>query len=221
MCGRFAQYQSRDMYFDALGVADSDYLHDPEPIGRYNVAPGTNVLLLNQRDGELHLDPVFWGYDPEWWNKKPLINARGETAATSRMFKPLWNQGRAVVFADGWFEWAREDDKKQPYFIYHKSHAPLFFAAIGKAPFDHPHSHEGFLIVTEASNKGMVDIHDRRPLVLAADAVMEWLSEDTSAKRAEEIAHDAALPESAFKWHPVSSEVNSPRHQGKALIDAL
>jgi len=37
MCGRFTQYQSRDVYFDALGAADSDYLKVPEHIGRYNV----------------------------------------------------------------------------------------------------------------------------------------------------------------------------------------
>ena len=221
MCGRFAQYQSRDVYFDALGVSDSDYLHDPEPIGRYNVAPGTNVLLLNERDGELKLDPVYWGYGPEWWDKQPLINARGETAASSRMFKPLWHHGRAVVFADGWYEWVRSEDKKQPYFIYHKNHAPLFFAAIGKAPFDDPHGKEGFLIVTSASSKGMVDIHDRRPLVLKADAVREWLSEDTSPERAEEIAQDSALAESAFRWHPVSTRVNSPRHQGKEIIEEV
>ncbi|WP_414693223.1 SOS response-associated peptidase family protein [Pantoea vagans] len=90
----------------------------------------------------------------------------------------------------------------------------MFFAAIGKAPFDEPHGHEGFLIVTAASNKGMVDIHDRRPLVLKASAVREWLSEDTSPVRAEEIAQEAALPESDFIWHPVSSKVGSPKKTG-------
>lgn len=131
MCGRFAQNQSRDVYFDELGIADSGYVHDPEPIGRDNVAPGTNVLLLNQRNSEMKLDPVYWGYGTEWWNKQPLINSRVETAASSRMFKTLWNHGRAVVFADGWYEWQRSSDKKQPYFIYQKSHEPQFFAAIG------------------------------------------------------------------------------------------
>ncbi|PXL20214.1 hypothetical protein DMS26_27750 [Klebsiella variicola] len=33
-----------------------------------------------------------------------MINARVETAASSRMFKPLWLHGRAICFADGWFE---------------------------------------------------------------------------------------------------------------------
>ena len=91
--------------------------YDPEPIGRYNVAPGTKVLLLNERDEQLHLDPVLWSYAPGWWDKQPLINARVETAATSRMFKPLWQHGRAICFADGWFEWKKEGEKKQPYFI--------------------------------------------------------------------------------------------------------
>ncbi|WP_277977973.1 SOS response-associated peptidase family protein [Pantoea endophytica] len=218
MCGRFVQFQNRDSYYDALGVADSDYIHDPEPIGRYNVAPGTNVLLLNMHNGKIQLDPVYWGYGPEWWDKQPLINARGETAANSRMFKPLWHHGRAIVPADGWFEWKRNGSKKQPYFIYHKQREPLFFAAIGKAPFHEQHGHEGFLIITSASNEGMVDIHDRRPLVLTASAVMEWLQPDTSPERAEAIAHEAALPEEDFEWHAVSTKVGSPHNQGKELI---
>jgi len=41
MCGRFTQFQNRDTYFDALSVADGDYIHDPEPIGR----PGFLILL--------------------------------------------------------------------------------------------------------------------------------------------------------------------------------
>lgn len=61
MCGRFAQYRSRDEYFDLLGLGDGEIIHDPEPVGRYNVAPGTKVLLLNERDHDLHLDPVLWG----------------------------------------------------------------------------------------------------------------------------------------------------------------
>lgn len=59
--------------------------------------PGTKVLLLSERDEQLHLDPVHWGYAPGWWDKPPLINARVETAATSRMFKPLWQHGWAIL----------------------------------------------------------------------------------------------------------------------------
>lgn len=115
MCGRFAQAQSREEYLAHLvEAAERDIAWDPAPIGRYNVAPGTKVLLLNERDEQLHLDAVYWGYAPGWWDKPPLINARVETAASSRMFKPLWEHGRAICFADGWFEWKKEGNKKQP-----------------------------------------------------------------------------------------------------------
>ncbi|WP_343200254.1 hypothetical protein, partial [Stenotrophomonas sp. MY18] len=51
MCGRFAQAQTREEYLAYLSdEADRDIAYDPEPIGRYNVAPGTKVLLLSERD---------------------------------------------------------------------------------------------------------------------------------------------------------------------------
>ncbi|WP_072005281.1 SOS response-associated peptidase family protein [Pantoea ananatis] len=56
-----------------------------------------------------------------------------------------------------------------------------FFAALGKAPFDQDHAREGFIIVTAESNKGIVHIHDQRPLVLQYDSVGEWLYEDKGA----------------------------------------
>lgn len=42
MCGRFAQSQTREEYLAYLAEeAERDIAFDPEPIGRYNVAPGT------------------------------------------------------------------------------------------------------------------------------------------------------------------------------------
>lgn len=40
MCGRFTQYNSREEYLSFLGKeAERDIPCDPEPVGRYNVAP--------------------------------------------------------------------------------------------------------------------------------------------------------------------------------------
>lgn len=42
MCGRFAQSQTREDYLALLAEdIERDIPYDPEPIGRYNVAPGT------------------------------------------------------------------------------------------------------------------------------------------------------------------------------------
>ncbi|MFI7952113.1 SOS response-associated peptidase, partial [Citrobacter freundii] len=63
MCGRFSQSMTREDYLALLSEeAGLDIPYDPEPIGRFNVVPGTKVLLLSERDEQLHLDPVIWGY---------------------------------------------------------------------------------------------------------------------------------------------------------------
>lgn len=98
MCGHFAQIQTRADYLDVL-TSDLEFAGalDNVQIARYNVAPGTRVLILNQRDDKLHLDPVDWGYGPDWWRemkRQPVINACVETSATSKMFKLLSNNGR-------------------------------------------------------------------------------------------------------------------------------
>ena len=65
-------------------------------------------------------------------------------------------------------------------------------AAIGSTPLERVDEAEGVLIVTAAADKGLVDIHDRRPLVLVPDAAREWMKQDVSGKEAEEIATDGA-----------------------------
>lgn len=61
-------------------------------------------------------------------------------------------------------------------------------AAIGSTPFERGDDAEGFLIVTSSADKGLVDIHDRRPLVLSPEAAYEWMRQDIGGKEAEEIA---------------------------------
>ncbi|EOY61947.1 hypothetical protein H253_4167 [Klebsiella pneumoniae KP-7] len=178
-------------------------------------------MLLSERRSQLQLDPVHWGYAPEWWNKPALINARSETATGSRMFRPLWEHGRAIVFADGWFEWKQQNGVKQPFFIYRKDGNPLLLAAIGKPPFENGNDQEGFLIVTAAADEGLLDIHDRRPLVYSPAAARKWLSENTTGKEAEDIACEGSLSAEDFTWHPVSRAVGNPRSQGRELIEPL
>ncbi|WP_393970424.1 SOS response-associated peptidase family protein [Kluyvera intermedia] len=222
MCGRFSQSLTREEYLaELVGTAERRIAGDHEPIARYNVAPGTKVLLLSERNNALHLDAVHWGYAPDWWTKAPLINARAETAATSRMFKPLWQHGRTIVFADGWYEWRRENDSKQPYFIHRKDGRPIFMAAIGSPPFERGDSNEGFLIVTTAADKGLIDIHERRPLVLPPTAARAWMHQNLNTKEVQQIAHDCSQPAEDFTWHAVTTAVGSVKSQEKKLISPM
>ena len=83
-------------------------------------------------------------------------------------------------------------------FIHRKDGQPILMAVIGSTPFERGDEEEGFLIVTAAADKGLVDIHDRRPLVLVPDAAREWMKQDVSGKEAEQIAADAAVSADIF-----------------------
>lgn len=226
MCGRLSQHRTAVEYLKALGcevpLADAS---DSAPIGRYNVAPGTRVPILYRQPDGLHLQPVTWGYAPFWAQGKrpPAINARMETAASSRFFRGIWTSGRALVAADGWYEWkkdAKNPKRKQPYFIRLKSGEPMFFAAMARRPEGESAEpgNDGFVIITAATDTGLLDIHDRRPLVLPPDVAREWLAPDLPSERAEELLRYHGQPTEAFEWFPVNRAVGNVRNEGPDLI---
>ena len=56
---------------------------------------------------------------------------------------------------------------KRPYYIHRHDDEPLLIPAVGKfsALGDEPGAGEGFRIITADSQGGMLDVHDRRPVV--------------------------------------------------------
>ncbi len=230
MCGRFAQYREAYEYLDKLGM-QLPLLSgvNPEPIGRYNVPPQSKVQLLHQDEDGLRMEPVKWGYAPFWAQGKrpPAINARVETAATSRFFRDVWKTGRAIVPADGWYEWKKHEVNpklKQPYLIQLKTGEPCFFATIGKFQRDgalEPKDDDGFVIITSSSGAGMLDIHDRRPLVLSPECAAHWLDPELSPDEAEELAIKHGLSVDEFDWYPVSAAVGNARNEGDHLIKRI
>lgn len=223
MCGRFAQFHSRDEFLNAL-ESNTPVITAGDWRVRYNIAPGTPVPLFHHHDEQLQLTPVNWGYAPAWWReqgKPPLINARVETAASSRMFAPLWKHGRALVPASGWYEWKTSPDNprlKQPYFICGADRQPLFFAALFAAAADGIGS---FIIITAASHAGLASIHDRRPLVLPAAAARDWLDNRLVPPEGQMQADIYSLQAEDFTWQPVSPAVGAVRNDDASLIIAI
>ena len=228
MCGRFVQYEGMAIYIEELNPQLELFSgYDAVPINRFNIAPTTRVQLLHSKGDGLHIDAVHWGWAPFWAKgKRPdPINARAETVTTGKFFKQLWPSGRAIVPSEGWYEWVKDPDdpkKKQPYFIRLKSRKPMFFGALAAVHTSlEPHEEDGFVIITAASDQGMVDIHDRRPLVLTPELANEWLDPDLPAARAEEIAKDLCQPTEDFEWFPVARAVGNVRNQGPELIEQI
>ncbi|ECA5488404.1 SOS response-associated peptidase, partial [Salmonella enterica subsp. enterica serovar Enteritidis] len=97
----------------------------------------------------------------------------------------------------------------------------IFMAAIGSTPFERGDDAEGFLIVTSAADKGLVDIHDRRPLVLSPEAAREWMRQGISGKEVEEIITAGAVPTDKFTWHAVTRAIGNVKNQGAELIKPI
>ena len=228
MCGRFVQYQGIADYLKVL-ASDRKVVtgYDNQPIGRYNIAPSTRVSILHGEQNEPRIDSVRWGWAPFWAKgKRPdAINARVETVTTGKFFKQLWPNGRTLVMADGWYEWVKDPDdpkKKQPYFIRLKSKEPMFFAALAEVHAGlKPNEGDGFVIITAASDQGMVDIHDRRPVVFTPELAREWIEAGLDRDRAEELAVECCHPTAEFEWYPVGNAVGNVKNQGPVLIRPL
>ncbi len=228
MCGRYSVYEPMDHYLRTLAPEQLIINgYDQWPIERYNVAPTTRVEIIRPAGEGLSVDKVRWGWAPFWAKgKRPApINARVETVMTGKFFKELWPDGRALAPANGWFEWVQDPNdakRKQPFYIRLKSQEPMFFAALAQVhPGLEPHEGDGFVVITAASDSGMVDIHDRRPVVLAPEAAREWIEPGLPAHRAEAIARDACRPVEDFEWFAVGKAVGNVRNQGAGLIEPL
>ncbi|WP_225024300.1 SOS response-associated peptidase [Pseudomonas aeruginosa] len=223
MCGRLSQYTGLHEFVDALSMPNALVNLVGEQPERYNVAPSTAVTTLRLEGDALVAQAIRWGWRPFWARDRAApINARVEKVAHGRFFSAAWRH-RALTPVSGWFEWVDEGGtRKQPYHIQHADGSPVLCAAIGQFPgLDDNEQGEqhGFVIITADSAGGMVDIHDRRPVVLPLDLAREWLDPATPPERTEQIVLHQGEPAEAFTWYAVSLDVGNVRNQGAYLIE--
>ena len=77
------------------------------------------------------------------------------------------------------------------------------------------------MIITADAQGGMVDVHDRRPVVLAPALAREWLAPATSKAQAEQMVLELGEPALAFEWYRVATAVGNARNQGSGLIEPI
>ena len=221
MCGRFDQNDIPRLIND-FSWAD-EVIRRTEAPGRFNVSPGTFRPIMHIEDDKLCVDDLWWSYRPAWAKGKiPIaVNAKLEKLS-SRYWAPLMTRGRAVVGANGWYEWTGEKGAKQPWHIHRRDGSPIYMLALANlGPAREAPEETGFVLLTSESAGGMVDIHDRRPVVLSAADAHLWLDPGLSPAQAEELARSAALGVEEFDWFKVSTEVNRAGTDGSQLAMPL
>lgn len=217
MCGRLSQYRGLHDFVETLSMPQAWRNNVGEqPLGHYNVAPTTQVAVLRVDNAGPRADLVRWRWRPHWATDRAApINARIEKVAHSAFFRAIWPY-RAITPVDGWYEWVDEGgSKKQPYYIHRRDGRPALCAAIGQFTGN---DHDGFVIITADARGGLVDVHDRRPVVLPPDLAIEWMSDPLSSDHAEQLLLNLGEPAETFKWHRVGAAVGNARNQGQELI---
>ena len=219
MCGRYVQTTPADALAARFGA------RLPEGLAwtpRWNVAPSTRAPVVRDDGSGAAVAFLSWGLLPSW-AKDPgglrPINARAEGIGEKPLFRDALRRRRAVVPADGFYEWKVEGKGKTPWFFRLAGGAPFAFAGLwerhetpGAGPI------ETFAIVTTAANTVVSPVHGRMPVILDAEAEALWRR--AGALSAAELDRclrpsDAAPLEA---W-PVSGWVNAPSHEGPRCVE--
>ncbi|USD66805.1 SOS response-associated peptidase family protein [Vibrio sp. SCSIO 43136] len=163
MCGRLNITQDPLSQFltDHLGITNYHTFHQGE------VYPTDAVSVITHENLQLRVVSQPWGFQPTW-AKKPIINARSETAREKSMFKKTLNEGRILVPCNGWYEWV-EDSHGNKIKTLFQSHQPMLLAGLSLE--------RGFVILTTAPSNYYVQYHDRMPVVISEDKVAHWFNE--------------------------------------------
>jgi putative SOS response-associated peptidase YedK len=224
MCGRYAAI------LPAESIAALFQTSGPLPnwAGTWNMAPTKDapVIRLHPRTGERHLGLLRWGLVPHWVKDlkatRQPINARGETIASTSMFRDAFARRRCLIPADAFYEWQTSDGAKQPaklpWAIARADAACLVFAGLWEG-WRGPDGTiiRSFTIVTTEANAELRPLHERMPVVLEESDWPLWLGETTDASPGSLIQPSGA----AFRTWRVSTAVNNVRNDAASLLDPI
>lgn len=180
MCGRYALTLPPELVRAFLG-----YLDQPNFPPRYNIAPTQPVAVaIRADDGARRFLLMRWGFLPSWLKDPkdfPLVfNARAEGAAEKPAFRNALRRRRALMPADGFYEWRKAGKEKSPFLIRRRDRGAFAFAAIWET-FSAADGSEidTVAIVTTAAPAAFAAIHPRSPVVIDPAHFEPWLDPDT------------------------------------------
>jgi len=154
--------------------------------------------------------PAVWGYPTA---TRSLVNVRGEQVASGAGFRDAFRERRCAIVTDGFFEWTKQ---REPFWFHRDDGGLVLLAGLYREGAEPDARRPRFTILTTRPNDLMKPIHDRMPVVLASDALDDWLR--APPPRAAQLI--APAPDDALVVQPVSKRVNSVKHDDPACLAA-
>ncbi len=206
MCSRYTIGQDPKTVAERFGVAAAPGLK-----ARFNIAPSQEAPVLFMAP-ERRMALLKWGLFPAWAKgplAKPQINARAETALEKPFFREAFRWRRALVPADGWYEWPKRGADKSPRWFSLKTGELFAFAGLWEPG--------NFTMLTVEPNPAVARFHDRMPAILAKDAEAEWLDPKTKVERLQELLRP--YPSDLLDIRAVSPRIGSSAVDEPSLRD--
>ncbi|HEX2530440.1 MAG TPA: SOS response-associated peptidase [Burkholderiaceae bacterium] len=222
MCGRFVLKHDPVSIKEWYGAVSM-----PRYAARYNIAPGTEIIVIRNTHQGRRGSLMRWGLVPAWMKERSavpaLINARGETVAEKPVFRHAFQRRRCLIPASGFYEWQAVPGHKtkQPFYISSKDDTPISFAGLWEsAASTDGEVTETCTIITTLANRALQPVHDRMPVILDRGAWDTWLSLDPVTQ---DTLKELIQPGDASRlqlW-PVSAAVNRTANDSDKLIAPL
>ncbi|KAB8319859.1 SOS response-associated peptidase [Tolypothrix campylonemoides VB511288] len=222
MCGRFTLSQTAEAIYQTFHV---NKILSLEP--QYNIAPTQMVaaVLYNPETKQREFEKLRWGLIPSWAKDlgmgAKLINARAETVGEKPAFRSAFKHRRCLVVADGFYEWQTKEGKKQPFYFHLQERKPFGFAGLWEQ-WRSPQGEEitSCTILTTKCNELLQPIHERMPVILQPQDYDLWLDPQVQTPEPlQQLLHP--YPSEAMMAYPVSTMVNSPKHNSPDCIKPL
>jgi putative SOS response-associated peptidase YedK len=222
MCGRFT------VATDPAELAERFEVAVPEDwTPSYNVAPTQPVLgIVRRRDGPRELRELRFGLIPHWAKNAKvafsMINARAETVRSKGAYSGLLERRRALIIADGFYEWRTDPDgKKRPVHYTVADGEPFAFAGLWASWHD-PEADawlDSCTIITTTANDVVAPVHDRMPVILPRAFEAAWLDPRLAPDEVDALL--VPYPADEMRAAEASMLVNSANNDGPELLDPL
>ncbi len=216
MCGRFVNIEKKEKIVNLF--PSSKVLNYSNK--SYNISPSNLINVIYKNNNNIYIDNLFWSFS--YFNKQNnitqfVINARIETIVSKYLFKESFIKRKCLIISNGYFEWKKIDNTKQPYFISIPKNELMFFGGIWRQEIKNNVKTNVVSIITKEANKNLSKIHSRMPLIMSHNEGLEFL-EDKDNKFLE---NNESVVEDDIDYFPVSKNVNNPKNNDENCIKEI
>ena len=216
MCGRFVNTEKKEKIQKLFPSSEILNYSDTS----YNISPSSLINVIYKDNKKLYIDNLFWSYS--FFNKQNnitqfVINARIETIISKYLFKESFIKRKCLIISNGYFEWKKINNTKQPYLISIPKNELMFFGGIWRQEIKNNIKSNVVCIITKEANDNLSKIHSRMPLIMSHNEGLNFLNDDNNRF----LENNISAVEDDIDYFPVSKNVNNPKNNDENCIKEI